>query len=57
MHLLFADLPENFKQEAVIVNRFEPVSQFVLFFLVIYLGFNPPVFLTDLINETIQFLK
>jgi len=57
MYLLFADLPENFKQEAVIVNRFEPVSQFVLFFLVIYLGFNTPVFLTDLINETIQFLK
>ncbi len=57
MHLLFAELPENFKPEAVFANRFEPVSQFVLFFAVIYMGFNPPPILTDLINQTIQLLN
>ena len=57
MHLLFAGLPENFKPEAVFANRFEPVSQFVLFFAVIYMGFNPPPILTELINQTIQLLN
>ena len=57
MHLLFADLPENFKPDAVFANRLEPVSQFVLFFAVIYMGFNPPAILTDLINQTIQLLN
>ena len=57
MHLLFAELPENFKPEGVFANRFEPVSQFVLFFAVIYMGFNPPVILTELINQTIQLLN
>lgn len=57
MHLLFAELPENFKPEAVFANRFEPVSQFVLFFVVIYMGFNPPPILTELINQTIQLLN
>lgn len=57
MHLLFAGLPENFKPEAVFANRFEPVSQFVLFFVVIYMGFNPPPILTELINQTIQLLN
>lgn len=57
MHLLFAELPENFKPEAVFANRFEPVSQFVLFFVVIYMGFNPPPILIELINQTIQLLN
>lgn len=57
MHLLFAELPGNFKPEAVFANRFEPVSQFVLFFVVIYMGFNPPPILTELINQTIQLLN
>lgn len=57
MHLLYAELPGNFKPETVIFNRFEPVSQFVLFFLVIYLGLNAPVFLTNLIHQTIYLLN
>ncbi|HCE58088.1 MAG TPA: hypothetical protein DER09_09750 [Prolixibacteraceae bacterium] len=57
MHLLFAELPDNFKPEAVFANRFETVSQFVLFFAVIYMGFNPPPILTELINQTIQLLN
>lgn len=57
MHLLYGDLPDNFKSEVVIINRFEPISSFLLFGLVIYLGFNPPAILTDLINETINLLN
>ena len=57
MHLLFAELPENCKSEGVFANRFEPVSQFVFLFAVIYMGFNPPVILTELINQTIQLLN
>lgn len=57
VQLLYGDLPENFKPEAVIINRFEPISSFLLFGLVIYLGFNPPAILTNLINGTIQLLN
>lgn len=57
VQLLYGDLPENFKPEAVIINRFEPISSILLFGLVIYLGFNPPAILTDLINGAIQLLN
>ncbi|MBW6536210.1 MAG: hypothetical protein K0B11_14470 [Mariniphaga sp.] len=57
MHLLFAEIPATYKPGAAIVNRFEPVSQFLLFIAVIYLGFNPPEILTGLIHQTIQFLN
>jgi len=57
MHLLFAGIPVNYKPEEAFVNRFEPVSQFILFAAVIYLGFNPPDVLTQLIHQTIQFLN
>jgi hypothetical protein len=57
MHLLFAEIPGNYKPEEAFVNGFEPVSQFILFSAVIYLGFNPPEVLTELIHQTIQFLN
>ena len=38
-------------------NRFEPVSQFILFSLVIYLGVNPPTIFVDLINNAISILN
>jgi len=37
-------------------NKFETVSQFILFSLVIYLGINPPRFFIDLINNAISIL-
>ena len=39
------------------LNKFEPVSQFILFSLVIYLGINPPAFFVDLINNAISILN
>jgi len=38
-------------------NKFEPVSQFILFSLVIYLGINPPLFFVNLINNAISILN
>jgi hydrogenase-4 component F len=53
--LLYSNSPENKNFEKIKINRFETISQFVLFGLVIYLGFNPPVFFTDLIKSAISF--
>jgi len=53
--LLYSNSPENKNFETIKINRFETISQFVLFGLVIYLGFNPPVFFTDLIKSAISF--
>ena len=39
------------------VNYYETISQFVLFGLTIYLGVNPPVFLTDLIKSAVGVLN
>ncbi|HKI89962.1 MAG TPA: proton-conducting transporter membrane subunit [Draconibacterium sp.] len=57
MHLLYAELPANFNPDKVIANKFEPISQFLLFGLVTYLGFNPPAVLTNLIHATINLLN
>jgi len=38
-------------------NPYESISQFILFGLVVYLGINPPVFFTDLINSAIAILN
>ena len=55
-HILFND--ENIQVENNIkLNPYETISQFVLFGLVIYLGINPPVFFTDLINSAIAILN
>lgn len=56
-HLLYADVNENQLNETVKENPFETISQFILFGLVIYLGINPPVFFTDLINSAIAVLN
>ncbi len=55
-HLLY-DNPKLEMTEAVKPNPYETISQFVLFGLVIYLGINPPVFFTDLINSAIAILN
>lgn len=55
-HILFND--ENIKLDNNIKpNPYESISQFILFGLVIYLGINPPLFFTDLINSAIAILK
>jgi hydrogenase-4 component F len=55
-HLLY-DKPKLEMIEAVERNPYETISQFVLFGLVVYLGINPPVFFTHLINSAIAILN
>lgn len=57
MHLLYGKLPATFNPDKVIVNKFEPLSQFLLFGLVTYFGFNPPPILNHLIHATINLLN
>lgn len=56
-HLLYSDISKNKLNKTVKENPYESISQFVLFGLVIYLGINPPIFLTDLINSAIAILN
>jgi hydrogenase-4 component F len=52
--LLFTP-PVGFKEEGVEkINAYESFSQFILLGLVIYLGFNPPAQMVELINEAIK---
>jgi len=54
-HLLYDD-GNHTETEDIKANPYETISQFILFGLVIYLGINPPVFFTDLINSAIAIL-
>jgi len=56
-HLLYGKTNNVVQQESIKINPYEPISQFILFGLVIYLGINPPVFFTDLINAAIAILN
>lgn len=56
-HLLYADVSEELLSKEVKQNPYESISQFILFVLVIYLGINPPVFFTDLINAASSILN
>lgn len=57
LQLLYAEKPKNLTIEKMKINPFETISQFVLLSLVIYLGINPPVFFTNLINNAIAILN
>lgn len=54
-HLLYADTPEGCKIEMQENSSQETLSQFILFGLVIYLGFYPPAFFTDLIISIVSY--
>jgi len=54
LHLLYAEKPENYGQQKALSNKYESISQLVLFGLVIYLGYNPPAFFTDFIQLAIS---
>jgi len=56
-HLLYADIAEDLLNKEAHQNPYESISQFILFGLVIYLGINPPLFFTDLINAAISILN
>lgn len=55
--LLYSPLPEHVNSNTIKINKYETITQFVLFALVIYLGFNPPAFFTDLIQSAIIILN
>jgi hydrogenase-4 component F len=54
-HLLYAELPENCHVEPQENSAQETLTQFVLFGLVILLGFYPPAFFTDLITSIVAY--
>ena len=56
-HLLYGQNNDEIKINDFKINPYETISQFVLFGLVIYLGINPPLFFTDLINAAITVLN
>ncbi len=57
LHLLYGEADKDVEQKLVKANPYETISQFILFGLVIYLGINPPLFFTNLINNAIAILN
>ncbi len=57
MQLLYGQAPDSFNPEKAIINRYEPVSQLVLFGLVFYLAYFPPALFTGLMNAALQILN
>jgi len=55
-HLLYDEPEIEPDFTSIKVNRYETISQFILFGLVIYLGINPPQFFTDLIHAATALL-
>ncbi len=51
--LLYSKTPENMVLDKIKTNKYGAISQIILFGLVVYLGFNPPVFFINLINAVI----
>src|SRR3989338_1835412 len=52
--LLFTPQEKEVNADKVKIPVAESVSQFILLSLVIYLGFNPPAQLTELISEAVN---
>jgi len=57
MQLLYGQASDEFQPERAIKNNFEPISQIILFGMVIYLAYFPPNFITELINSSVLILK
>ncbi len=55
-HFLYSDTSSHINLDDVKINNFESIFQFLLLGLVIYLGFAPPVFFTNLIDNSISIL-
>ncbi len=56
-HLLYDSPPAHFNLNDIKINSYESISQFVFLFLVIYLGINPPLFFTNLIQSALVILN
>ncbi len=56
-HLLYEEKPAHLDENMLKVNRYETITQFLLFGLAIYLGYSPPAFLVEIINSAIAILN
>jgi len=56
-HLLYDEKPAHLDENNLQINRYETISQFLLFGFAIYLGYNPPGFLIELMNSAIAILN
>lgn len=57
MQLLYGQVPDSFNPEKAVINRYEPISQLLLFGLVFYLAYFPPAVFTGLMNAALQILN
>jgi len=57
MQLLYGKLPDNFQKDKAVINKYEPVSQIILFGLVFYLAYFTPDFIKELMNSIVQNLN
>ena len=55
-HMLFLKAPQEVQERKPKISFWENVPQYFLLIIALYIGLNPPVALTDLINEAIQYL-
>jgi hydrogenase-4 component F len=55
-HILFLKAPLALEENKPKISFWENVPQYFLLIIALCIGLNPPVFLTDLINEAIKYL-
>ncbi len=56
-HLMFEKMPEHLANEEIHVNKYETITQFLLFGLSVYLAYSPPAFFTEIINSAISSIQ
>ena len=55
-HILFLKIPDSIKENNVKINNWEHIPQLVLLLIALYIGINPPEYVSVIINEAIQYL-
>lgn len=55
-HIVFLKAPQTLQESKPKISFWENVPQYFLLLIALCIGLNPPVMLTDLINEAIQYL-
>lgn len=56
-HLLFDKMPEHLANEEIHVNKYETITQFLLFGFAVYLAYSPPAFFTEIIQSAISIIQ
>lgn len=55
-HILFLKIPDSIKENNVKINNWEHIPQLVLLLIALYIGINPPEYVSVIVNEAIQYL-